>query len=254
MSKTYDCFSFFDELDLVEIRFEILDSVVDYFVVSEDTVSFAGKEKPLYFKENYDRYEKWHHKIIYVNPPPFKENQEIFKRALNSPNTGLKEEVWLREFYQKESIGLALSSCKEDDVIFISDVDEIWNPEISKAVEPGIVYRPEQECRPFYLNFKSNNDISGWTGTRYSDYATYSNFGPNHFRTEREIKGKLIPNGGWHFTWLSKQANKWNDAHPDNNTRFNNYRDSKVIIEEGSLPSYLKDSKDRWKHLFYGKL
>ena len=61
----YDIFSFFYELDLLEIRLNILDKYVDKFVIVESTESFMGKENKLYFDENKKRFEKWKHKIIH---------------------------------------------------------------------------------------------------------------------------------------------------------------------------------------------
>lgn len=251
MKKIYDCFYFFDELDLLEIRFEVLNDVVDYFVLSEANESFAGKPKKLLFKENYDRYAKWHHKIIYNNPPEYMTDNYLFSKALISPNTGNKEDVWLREFYQKESIHYSLSSCQNEDVIFISDLDEIWNPDLLITCEDDIVYRPIQECRPFYLNMSSDLHIDCWTGTRFCNYSTYKKYGPNHIRTEREIAGVKINNGGWHFTWLNKKQNKWEDEHPDNYVRLNNIKNSNIRIDEDSLPTYIINYKEKYKNLWY---
>ena len=55
----YDLFYIFDELDLMEIRMEILDKYVDYFVIVEATITFMGESKPLYFQENESRFSKW---------------------------------------------------------------------------------------------------------------------------------------------------------------------------------------------------
>jgi len=244
--KIYDCFYFFDELDLLEIRLNILNDVVDYFVISEADETFTGKKKCLLFKENYDRYKKWHHKIIYVNPPNFEANTFLLKKAYESKNTGNKEDVWIREFYQKESIDFALSSCQEDDLIFISDLDEIWNPNINLKNVKDLVYRPVQECRPFYLNLKSNLSIDCWTGTRFSKYKTYKQYGPNHFRTEREVQGIKINDGGWHFTWLNKKPNKFGDNHPDNNIRLQYINSSNLEINDVGLPEYLVNNKSKW--------
>lgn len=63
----YDCFMFFDELDLLEIRMNILDPVVDFFVVTEATTTQMGQPKKMYFAENMSRFEKFKDKIIY-NP------------------------------------------------------------------------------------------------------------------------------------------------------------------------------------------
>ncbi|MDR1700993.1 MAG: glycosyl transferase GT17 family protein, partial [Lachnoclostridium sp.] len=62
----YDCFLFFNELDLLDIRFNILDPVVDRFVIAEATRTFTNNEKLLYFAENRERYAQFLDKIIYI--------------------------------------------------------------------------------------------------------------------------------------------------------------------------------------------
>ena len=62
----YDCFTFFNEFDLLEIRLNELDSVVDKFVLVEATKTFSGKDKPLYFNENKNKFNKFLNKIIHV--------------------------------------------------------------------------------------------------------------------------------------------------------------------------------------------
>jgi beta-1,4-mannosyl-glycoprotein beta-1,4-N-acetylglucosaminyltransferase len=63
---------FFNELDLLELRLNILDPYVDYFVISEATITFSGKAKPLYYLENKIRFKKFEDKIIHniVNDTP----------------------------------------------------------------------------------------------------------------------------------------------------------------------------------------
>ena len=56
--KVFDVFTFYNELDLLELRMEILGDVVDYFVINEATITFTGNEKPLYFQENKERFAK----------------------------------------------------------------------------------------------------------------------------------------------------------------------------------------------------
>ena len=63
--KVYDAFMLFNELPLLEIRLNILDQYVDYFVVSECNKTFSGLDKPFYYNENKERFKKFHHKIIH---------------------------------------------------------------------------------------------------------------------------------------------------------------------------------------------
>ena len=67
--KVFDCFTFLNEFDVLKLRFELLDPVVDYFVISELELTHQWNEKPLYFKENRSLFEKYAHKIIYICPP-----------------------------------------------------------------------------------------------------------------------------------------------------------------------------------------
>ena len=61
----FDTFTFYNELDLLELRLNILGDVVDYFVINEATITFTGKTKPLYYFENKERFKKWEDKIIH---------------------------------------------------------------------------------------------------------------------------------------------------------------------------------------------
>ena len=62
----YDCFPFFNELDLLEIRLNELSGVVDRFVLSEAELTHNGDRKPLYFNEHKDRFAKFADKIIHI--------------------------------------------------------------------------------------------------------------------------------------------------------------------------------------------
>lgn len=62
----YDCFSFFNELDLLEIRLNTLDKVVDKFILFESTLTHTGNPKPLYYAENKDRFAKFSDRIVHI--------------------------------------------------------------------------------------------------------------------------------------------------------------------------------------------
>jgi beta-1,4-mannosyl-glycoprotein beta-1,4-N-acetylglucosaminyltransferase len=113
MSRVFDCFPFFNELDVLDIRLAELDPLVDHFVVVEATRTFTGKPKPLYFADNRARYERYAHKIIHV---------VVDDIPLDAPTH------WVRESHQRESIMRGLGGAKPDDVIVISDCDEIPRP------------------------------------------------------------------------------------------------------------------------------
>ena len=64
--KIIDCFTFYNELDMLTYRLNILNDIVDYFVLVEATHTHVGKEKPLFYKENKHLFEKFNHKIIHI--------------------------------------------------------------------------------------------------------------------------------------------------------------------------------------------
>jgi beta-1,4-mannosyl-glycoprotein beta-1,4-N-acetylglucosaminyltransferase len=139
--KVTDSFIFFNELDILEIRLNTLDSVVDKFILIESTVSHSGKEKPLFYQENKHKFEKFNHKIIHCivedTPNSFEEAQKrlmspkdeleknILMHCLTTSNVPPGECQWLREFYQHESVrrGMLMAELQDDDICFVSDVD-----------------------------------------------------------------------------------------------------------------------------------
>jgi len=121
--KIYDCFTFFNELDLLEIRLNELNDAVDYFVLVEATKTQTGLPKSLYFENNKKMFEKFNKKIIHV---------------IVDDMPDIKRGAWVLENYQRNQIMRGLTKCKDDDIIFISDLDEIPNkndfPEIIKRL------------------------------------------------------------------------------------------------------------------------
>ena len=62
----YDCFQFFNELDILKLRLHVLSDVVDRFVISESTVTFSGDPKPLFYEENKEQFQEFQDRIIHV--------------------------------------------------------------------------------------------------------------------------------------------------------------------------------------------
>ena len=201
---TYDCFTFFNELDLLEIRLNILNDVVDRFVLVEATKTFTGKEKPLYFDKNKDRYSRFLHKIIHIivdDSPPF-------------------EIAWENENFQRNSIMRGLKGLAPDAIIMVSDVDEIPNPVmVEKYKNTKGIKLFEMRMYYYYLNYL-NYSFPVWRlGTRmlsYHDFLnlddkhiTYGEFlpaslnqGPTPSKVRNCTKNLPIRNAGWHFSYL----------------------------------------------------
>lgn len=115
MSRVFDCFPFFNELDVLDIRLAELDPLVDHFVIVEATRTFTAKPKPLYFADNRARYQRYAAKIIHV---------VVDDIPLDAPTH------WAREAHQREAIMRGLTEAKPDDIIVISDCDEIPKPAV----------------------------------------------------------------------------------------------------------------------------
>jgi len=284
MAKIYDVFTFYNELDLLELRLEMLNEYVDYFVIIECVETFSGKPKPLYYQENKEKFSKYHHKIIhhitYDPPKSFTDlrnrisdtnsddlMKQICIQALTSSNVPDGELHWLKEFYQKENIRRALIGLDDNDICFITDLDEIWNPEIDYSYIDNVsIYKLKQLVYSLYLNNRSNES---WAGTTLVRYGAIKNACLNHIRNVQKTKCVYIENGGWHFTFMGghNQIKLKLEAygHQEYNNDFikNNIGDclnhNKDVlgrnqftfwVDESNLPTYIKNNKEKWKHLF----
>jgi|694.fasta_scaffold09959_16 beta-1,4-mannosyl-glycoprotein beta-1,4-N-acetylglucosaminyltransferase len=225
--KIYDCFPFFCELDLLEIRLNILDPYVDYFVIRESNLGFAGNQKKYFFEENKHLFKDFLHKIIYLkvdnNPDDFynlpyvinPQNEDeicmnkIYDFVKNSNNWEKHEKHWGREFFQRESLHRGLLKCEDDDLILFGDLDEIPNPEILekviKSYEYDKTYVFEQKMYYYYLNlFKEDR----WRGTILTSYRFLKDKPLNDLRLQgrSSISGvypfDVLENSGWHFSYM----------------------------------------------------
>ena len=246
----YDCFYLLDELDLLEIRLGLLDSVVDKFIIVESNETFSGVSKTLHFKENEERFSKWRHKIIYYVVNDYPNDEKLYNMAYASPNTGDKSDYWLEEFYQKESLQKALVGLDEEDLVFISDIDEIWNPNIL-PITGDEVYRPIQLSYMYYLNNRTDlNWQEGWTGTIATKYKNIKNACINHLRTDEVTPYVPIENGGWHFCSLGgieQKKKSWNNPKMDIfDSTVQAKREKGSRIDESDLPEFLLNNREKY--------
>ncbi len=194
-AKVYDCFIFFNELELLEIRFNELYDKVDKFVLVESVETFRGSSKPLYFQENKERFTKFLDKVIHV----------VVEDRLDvlSP--------WDREFYQRNQIMRGLKQCSDTDLIIISDVDEIVRADAIDEMVAAYFYNGrsifgfDQDHYRFYMNTRSPQT---WLGSAAIIFAGLKNKSPQWLRENRRRDGfmKILGRGGWHFTYLGGEA------------------------------------------------
>lgn len=225
----YDCFCFFNELDLLKIRLQQYYNIVDHFVIVECNKTQQGLSKEFFFENNIDSFKPWMQKIIYIkvddvpSPAP-KNNQET------------NQLDWFIEHFQRNCILRGLTHCTMDDVILISDIDEFIKPSLLKNinkvpvkpinreggikqklrqtfrllgihkkllyggnVEDFIKYTPvavEQEPCPYFMNATEKFKWYGSIITTFEQMQT-----PQTLREQRNIL-PFIPNGGYHFSYL----------------------------------------------------
>lgn len=109
--KIYDCFTFFNEKELLELRLAHLYDVVDYFVLVEADMTHRGEKKEYYFEQMRNNFTAYQDKIIYIK--------------LQLSKEGLEQNEWLLENEQRNGILKGLKNCDDEDLILISDLDEI---------------------------------------------------------------------------------------------------------------------------------
>ncbi len=197
--RVYDCFTFFNELELLEVRLIELDGVVDRFVIAEATQTHQGKPKPLFFKENIDRFKLWLHKISHVVVDfPVDLKPAVIGFGPNHPETM----AWGREQYQRNALMWALNDLQSNDICIISDVDEI--PRASAVAlyrsDMGFCYL-EMELYQYYLNFWGGK----WPEARILPFDLLKHITPcgaRYSQLSLQTPGNKIENGGWHFSYM----------------------------------------------------
>lgn len=213
--RIFDCFIFYNELDILDIRLNTLDPLVDYFVLVESTHTFTGQPKELIYAKNNRRFKKFHDKIIHVVV------DDMPRQA---------ETTFVREAHQRSAIGRGLVEAGPDDLVLVSDVDEIPKPELLqdalKTASGKITY-----FEGVYYHFRLN-----WRLVGRQDLMTSRMIEYRHFRDGwllRTTKGKrsaslpgwlerlmwtpyaalrhhallgrrIIPEGCWHFSFMTE--------------------------------------------------
>lgn len=191
-----DCFMFYNELDILELRLMCLDKDVDRFVLVESEVSHVGAPKELFFQNNRDRFTKWLDKI-----------EHVVVTAEESPKD---QNPWSREKYQRECIlrGLDRSStpCTDRTIVMISDVDEI--PDMSKVIH---FPNPVNSVHMWMFEYSFDHLFMGepWFGTVITNYELVKRMGPNYFRDNR-WKFPPIIYSGWHLSSFGTPGHVWN--------------------------------------------
>ena len=131
-------------------------------------------------------------------------DKEIITGALTRDYLGRDVSHWVREFYIKESIKKILVGLADTDICYVSDLDEIWNPNLVIDYTKDSVFKLRQIGYMYYLNNRTNEtDWYGWGGTIVTKYKNLRHALLNDVRNHRKMKFKYVflKNGGWHFAF-----------------------------------------------------
>ena len=266
--KLIDCFMYFDEDLILEIRLNTLNEIVDKFIIAEATRDHAGKEKNLNF--NIKKFQKFKNKIEYLIIDDLPINVKSRKKYWH--------ENHIRDQFQRNALERGYKNCDPEDLIMISDIDEIPNPDKIKEFNIKNKYacllQKNFQSKLNLLNITDNQ----WPGTKICQKKYLKS--PQWLRNIKTKKRpfwkffkdkepQLIEDGGWHFSFLKKPASIKKKiisySHQEFNKEefidekkikskiergedlFNRDMEYKAIAVDESFPEYIVKNKDLFK-------
>jgi hypothetical protein len=190
--RVFDCFTFFNELDMLELRLNELYDKVEFFVLAEAPVTFQGKPKPLFYGENKHRFADFADKIIHLV-------------IMDMPAS---QNAWDREHFQRNALRRGLAKAAADDIVIISDADEIVSRDAIDILRVTSGFT--QLNMPMYQYYMNLREQHGWSKVfaftcgllpeipdfnwvRTSQAEAYEKFAG---------RNRKMFNAGWHFTYL----------------------------------------------------
>ena len=214
--KIYDCFQFFDEEMLLDLRLNIMDKYVDKFVITEATYMHNGKSKELVF--DIKKFSKFKDKIIYIvvdkQPPDLYAINKSDNDIHDTRGQKLILNGYKRDNYQRQMAQQTLQTIDPEDWIIINDIDEIPNlKEIDfREINNKLVLFKQ---KIFFYKFNLQYPSVPWFGSRACKKKNF--ISPQWLRDLKHKKYPMwrfdilfskkkyndifyINNGGWHFT------------------------------------------------------
>ena len=258
----YDIVSYCGEKDILDIRLNILYPYVDKFIIVEFDETFSGKKKPKYLLKDWNKdWVKFLDKIdyAYITKSEYSKYEDLAETSPNVPKNGPAH--WRQEFMQKESLRDTLLGLRDEDIVFIGDVDEL--PDMDKFKGPITPSKLKLKVYSYYLNNRSNEEFWGTIVAQYKDIKGKC---LNHLRTNDLPRTQ--EEFGWHFTSMGGYENvkrKLTDSYTSdsyaspqviNNLEQNINANSDFLgrqfnytNDESQWPKYLADNREVYKHL-----
>ena len=226
----YDCFQYFNEDHIVDLRLHILDEYVDYFVISESTKTHQGKNKKLNF--DIKNFSKFKNKIKFVIAD--------YKEDINFDNhTGGESAI---EQHQRNSLIEGIKNASSEDLIILSDSDEIPDlKKLSQIKKNKKFIAFSQKMFMYKLNLQNLGE-SNWMGSRIAKKKNLKSM-----QELRNLKFKNYPfwrldklnqqiiNGGWHFSFLQSPDQILNKIKSFSHGEFDQKNLNTKIIEKKIL-------------------
>ena len=258
----YDCFQYFNEDHIVDLRLNILDEHVDYFVISESTKTNQGKNKKINF--NIEKFSKFKDKIIFVKAE--------YKKDINfDKHQGGESPI---EQHQRNSLIEGIKEASPEDLIILSDSDEI--PDLTKLHQiknnkKFIAF--SQKMFMYKLNLQNLNE-SNWIGSKITKKKNIKSM-----QDLRNLKFKSYPfwrvdklnqqiiSGGWHFSYMQTPKQILDKIKSFSHGEYNNETINEKNIQEkilknedifgrgiklkkitidGDYPDYIIENKDKF--------
>ena len=188
--KIFDCFSYWDEDLLLDLRLNVLNDYVDYFVIVEGNKTWQNNPKNLKFELS--NFNKFKDKIIYIPVEDLPDGDNPYER----------------ENYQRNAISRGLTNANDDDKVIISDLDEIPNPSKIKLFKKDMRYAVFKQMH-FYYKINLQSQVKPfWYGSRIClkkflkspQWLRDLKFKKRPFwRLDKIRLNNIIEDGGWHF-------------------------------------------------------
>lgn len=243
--KIIDAFIFYNEIELLQYRLEILYLYIDYFIIVESTHTFMGYEKKSYYLENKELFKKYEDKIIHILISDFPHKQPY----VNIYNA----HQWYNERYQRNEMKCGIDKLlneekiSDKDYLIFSDVDEIVDPERIKEIKNSnhIITISKFEQDLYYYNLKTKYSEKWYrvkilTVEKFKElYKIYGNATIENIRNEI-IVDDVILRGGWHLSFFGNKEFIQNKIKHFSHQELNN----SIFTNEEYIQKQINDQTD----------
>jgi hypothetical protein len=217
--KIFDCFTFYNELDILEIRLQEHWNNVDYFVIAEANTTHIGSPKNYVFLDNQERFKPYLDKIIHVSVEDMPGVEEVYRIDPSTGHPHLWKNCWHNERHQRNCLIQGLFNATDNDVVILSDVDEIIRNNCIGSIKQDTQH-DLWTFRMCMFNYKFNylwadplyyqggghqafriDKMKLFPNLSYirEKYGTVWAHRPKNFDNGKEM---IFQHGGWHFSSL----------------------------------------------------